>query len=242
MVLDDIGKKVGGVWLPKDEQHLTEWMVKSKGRFEKDGVLTYQWAKQSFAQDAMIKYIPDYGTRSFIDVGAHVGLWSMWWSCLMAGTIAFEPIPEMRELYRANMQGRGRYLLLSEALGHQPGCLELSFNKENTGNTHATRQKNKGLPIIQVAMTTLDLKMSVMPNSPAPGVIKIDCEGFEELVVRGAEATIREHRPLLIVEQKKGSDYYGMSPLGAVEVLTKWGFKVVKTMSGDHIMVHEVYL
>ena len=93
-----------GVWLPKDEEHLTKWMVKSKGTFIKDGKITYQWSKQSHAMHLAEKYIKDWHRKTFVDVGAHVGLWSMWWGKEMADVIAFEPIPEMQEIYRANCQ------------------------------------------------------------------------------------------------------------------------------------------
>jgi len=69
--------------------------------------------------------------------------------------------------------------------------------------------------------------------------MKVDCEGTEEAVLRGARATIKAYRPLIVVEQKKGAEYYGADPLGAVKFLHSLGYRTAKTMSGDHIMVPE---
>lgn len=238
MELDSIGKYVSGVWLPKGEVHLTDWMLNSKGRYFKDDVATYQWSKQNAAMGIMRQYIPYWNQRSFIDVGAHVGLWSMWWGPIMKAVVAFEPIPPMRDLYRANMVGRGHYHLSATALGSAPGKTALMFNPENTGNTHAARAGETGLEKIMCEVTTLDLALGSLSDFPIPGVIKIDCEGVEEAVVRGGEQTIKAHRPLIIVEQKKGAAYYGSSPLGAVDLLRGWGYHTVKEMSGDYIMAN----
>lgn len=238
MDIEDIATKVEGVWLPKDEIHLLEWMQNSKGRHVENGVACYQWKKQQYARDAMRQHIPDWPHKVFVDVGAHVGLWSMWWGPIMAGVVAFEPIPEMRRIYAANMTDRGNYLLVEAALGDTIGNIELSFNPQNTGNTHQAHSKDAPGTLTLAPMTTLDAKFGSMPTMPRIGVIKIDCEGVEEAVVRGGEKVIREHKPLIIVEQKKGAAYYGADPEGAVTLLKSWGYRVVKEISGDYIMAH----
>ncbi len=68
--------------------------------------------------------------------------------------------------------------------------------------------------------------------------IKIDTEGFERNVVKGAERTIKEYRPTLIVEQKgHGATYYGYRKEEALEVLESWGMKRAMEIAGDWVMV-----
>jgi FkbM family methyltransferase len=50
---------------------------------------------------------------------------------------------------------------------------------------------------IEVEVTDLD---SLLPESYAPAVIKLDVEGAEVQALRGALRTIHRHRPLLIIE------------------------------------------
>ena len=58
--------------------------------------------------------------------------------------------------------------------------------------------------------------------------IKIDCEGYEENVLRGAVETIERDRPVIIVEQKRdmATARFGLEPLGAVKFLQSLGYKV----------------
>jgi hypothetical protein len=39
-----------------------------------------------------------------------------------------------------------------------------------------------------------------LPSKPTIAVMKVDVEGSEALVIRGAEATIRKHRPIIAME------------------------------------------
>jgi hypothetical protein len=68
--------------------------------------------------------------------------------------------------------------------------------------------------------------------------IKIDTEGYEEAVLQGAEHTVLRDRPTIIVEQKRdmAKARFGFRPLGAVELLKSWGYRVVDEISGDFIM------
>ena len=240
MEIETIAKKVEGVWLPKDEKHLVDWMVNSKGSHREHGKITYQWSKQQAAMALMHAHIPDAKSKLFIDVGAHVGLWSMWWAREMQAVLAFEPVQNMASIYDYNMAFVENYELIRAALGEKAGTLSLSFNPENTGNTHKAHAGDDPATTMDVALYTLDGFFKERPSLVMPvGAMKVDCEGTEEAVLRGARATIEAYRPLIVVEQKKGAEYYGADPLGAVKFLHTLGYRTAKTMSGDHIMVPE---
>jgi hypothetical protein len=67
--------------------------------------------------------------------------------------------------------------------------------------------------------------------------IKVDCEGYELHVLRGAEQTIISNRPVVIVEQKPGKGKkYGYADDAAVKYLQKLGMKVHTIISGDYLM------
>lgn len=69
--------------------------------------------------------------------------------------------------------------------------------------------------------------------------MKLDTEGMEENILRGAEATIARCWPVIVVEQKRtmASDRFGLAAKGAVTFLESLGYRMVKEMSGDFIMV-----
>ena len=67
--------------------------------------------------------------------------------------------------------------------------------------------------------------------------IKVDCEGFEYRVLQGAEQTVREYRPIVVIEQKPHQAYseqYGQ--FAAVEMLQSWGMRRLDQVKDDWIM------
>jgi hypothetical protein len=69
--------------------------------------------------------------------------------------------------------------------------------------------------------------------------IKVDCEGYELFVLRGAIETLKRDKPCVIVEQKPETgmaDRYGIGVTDGVEFLKSMGAVVRNTISGDYIM------
>lgn len=242
MRLEDIAIKVEGVWLPKDEQHMLHWMTKGKKAFRKDGKITYQWQKQEAAMALANLYRPAWRKSVFVDVGGHCGFWSMWWGKEASRVVAFEPIDYLREIYKANMPPEANYMLLPYALSDTPGKLEMKVIPENTGATRVWAEgehRPEHIKTYEVDVTTLDELLPSYLNGEPMSVLKIDCEGFEEKVVWGGKDVIRAHLPVVIVEQKFEHRHFAFEKNGAVHLLEKWGYRVVKSMSGDHVMIPE---
>lgn len=240
MELTDIARKVEGVWLPRNEKHLLEWMTNSKGAHRENGRITYQWSKQVAAREVAEAHGKLGGLM--VDVGAHVGLWSMWWGQWMKRIVAYEPIWIHRDIYRANMKEMGleNYELVPFGLSDTRGEISFRVDGENTGNTRAYAPNERhDAGTINSRVDTLDYEMHLrIPPGESLSVIKIDCEGMEELVLRGGAQTIRKHKPLIIVEQKQGARYYGYDQLGGVTYLkTEFGYTVAAKLSGDYVMV-----
>ena len=60
----------------------------------------------------------------------------------------------------------------------------------------------------------------VLPDDYVPALIKIDVEGAESAVFRGALETLRRHRPLVIFEHGLGgADRYGSGPAEVWDLL-----------------------
>jgi hypothetical protein len=63
-----------------------------------------------------------------------------------------------------------------------------------------------------LTVRTEDLDSS-LPDGYVPHLLKIDVEGAEHLVLRGALRTLTEHRPLVLFEhQKSTASHYGSGP------------------------------
>lgn len=161
--------------------------------------------------------------RLAIDIGGHCGLWSHHLTNLFEDVVAFEPRMEHRECYVMNVQGN--YTLHPVGLGNKDMRASIHHTEGSSGDSWVE-------PGDDVDIRTLD------SFNLAPDFIKIDTEGFEYFICLGGEQTIKTHKPVIIVEQKKGKgSSFGLSDTAAVDLLVSWGYKMVKAISGDYIMV-----
>ncbi len=198
---------IGGIYLPGKETHMPE-VMRGKDRHEQDGKLTYQYKKIK----AALEHVKD--CRNAVDIGAHVGFWSMHLVKHFQHVDAFEPIPLHAKLFKMNVQGN--YTLHQVALGEKRGTVEIQVPEEMTGCSHiASVGMHPGL--VQVAHPDRE---KVWRNIPIHCLdefvltdvdfIKIDVEGFERAVVQGAEQTIRTCKPVMVVEQKGKPPWYAL--------------------------------
>ena len=75
------------------------------------------------------------------------------------------------------------------------------------------------------SLPTLPLDQAVELLELQPGFLKIDVEGFEEEVLKGARRTITTHRPVLLLEFHKFSPAYTPCREGAETWLSSLGYR-----------------
>lgn len=201
-----------------------------------DGKLTYQYKKLEAALQHVKK------RELALDVGGHVGLWSMWLVREFERVVAFEPVPEHRDLFHLNVD-MSRCELMPFALGDHEQVVDMEIPLETTGNAHvAIGRRHPGtrhVPNLDsqrvvkgVQVKTLDSVLGLDDVS----FIKIDVEGFEKHVVEGGKDLIMRARPVIVVEQKKNESAYGHEEDAARKLLESWGMKAIAVMAGDWIM------
>lgn len=124
---------------------------------------------------------------------------------------AFEPIPQYARELRAKFPGATVYnLALSDAIGKTSFCHVVS-NPAYSGLRRRTYPRpDEEVRSIEVDTDTLD---HILSEGERIDLIKIDVEGAELQVVRGAAATLKRCRPLVLFEHGVGaSDHYGTRP------------------------------
>lgn len=214
-------KCFGGVWLPAEEEHLVDWMQKVNRIV--NGKQTYQYHKL----EAAVAKVPQERRRVAVDVGAHVGLWSMHLADLFEVVHAFEPNHELAKCFALNVPQPNvtRYEM---ALGPKAGSVSLRRFEGNTGHTMNTLAESGG----EIPMNTLDSL-----NLPVCDFVKIDVEGFEAGVIMGAKETLLRCRPVVIVECKGFEQHHGFDKDAALRLLKKLGMVDTANIGGDHILV-----
>jgi FkbM family methyltransferase len=137
-----------------------------------------------------------------IDVGANIGHYSKRFSDLVGArgrVIAFEPVPATFELLAANAAqfASPNVTLLNLAASEATAVLSMSIPDFDTGLKNyygaALTASSTGLQVMACAIDSLAL--------PGPvRVIKIDAEGHDAVVIRGARGLIAAQRPTIVIE------------------------------------------
>jgi len=210
-----------GVWLPPGEKHLVEMMAPGVKRYAElpDGRPSYQRHKFLTAVPLVKE------ARVFVDIGAHVGLWSMQAELAFEQVIAFEPHPVHAAIYPHNMR-TDRYALHRVALGEREGSVRLDGKPGSSGDTHVAGEGD-------IPMVTLDSF-----GLERIDLLKIDTEGYELPILRGAVETLKRCRPVVVVEQKgREAMYHGGKQGEAVAFLKSLGMvELAPAISGDFFL------
>ena len=149
-------------------------------------------------------------TSLFIDIGAHVGTWTLQLAPFFGGIIAFEPNPLACQSLRRNLELNQisnvrveEIALWSTPVGKMNLVLYCAPAQSTLLPAHPIDNKTNKIGEIQVVTTSLDAYLDVyLRDIKAPKIklIKIDVEGAELEVVKGAVNTIERHKPSLVIE------------------------------------------
>lgn len=148
------------------------------------------------------EYISDWfnhGSDVFIDVGAYVGRYSVILNNRFKKIYAFEPTWATYQRLKKNIliNGIENVSALRLALMDQTGFFDMNI-KYTPGTNSLLNEKNVlGLELVECCL--LD---DLIFNGKID-LIKIDVEGAEKMVLRGAENTIRMNKPRIIIEVEK---------------------------------------
>ena len=212
-------KQSGGIWLPDHERHLQQFLENKQTWV--DGKGTYQFHKLA----AAMKWCRQF--RFAVDVGAHVGLWTMQLVKRFEWVYAFEPVAAHRECFVENLRGNANHSLIPYAVGHLAGAVDMHTTDGSSGDSWVSNEKRG-----QVSMVTLDEY-----GWENVDFIKLDNEGFELFGLRGAERMLKRCHPCVIVEQKPGrAQKFGLGETDAVTYLRDLGAHLRAVLAGDYIM------
>lgn len=140
------------------------------------------------------------------DVGANLGLMSVpvLEKCGDCRVVSFEPSPNslpFLERTRAGSAYRDRWTVIGAAVADGPGELDFTIGSGRDALFEGFRPSDRisGSKTIKVPVTTLDETWHRL-QEPMVSLIKIDVEGAEAGVLRGATALLDRCRPAVVVE------------------------------------------
>jgi len=163
---------------------------------------------------------------TFFDIGANAGSYTL----LAAGVrccrcVALEPVASSfdvlsRNIGLNNLQQQVR--LVNAAAGEFPG--EILFTVDEDTTNHAVAAGELAESSMSVPVITID---SLLPEA-IPSLIKMDVEGYETLVVRGMQETLKQEKLKAIIIELNGSGgRYGFDEQAIHQHLLSEGFTPV---------------
>ncbi len=158
-----------------------------------------------------------------IDVGCHKGeiLDIMLKYAPKGKHFCFEPIPYLFKDLEAKYSGKAKFYNL--ALSDSEDVLSFNWVKNAPAYSGLRRRKydvaNPDIEEIKVDVKRLD---DLIPPDVKIDLIKIDVEGAEFGVIKGAEQTLKRCKPVMVFECGLGaSEFYGTNPAELYNFITQ---------------------
>jgi FkbM family methyltransferase len=189
----------------------------------------------------------DFSGQTIYDVGAHEGMFSMFFSRAVGENgkvIIFEPHPEncSRILENLKLNKMSNVELRSIGLGKEKGKALLTFPDHDLARGTAVKEirskilAEKGAKTVEIEIDSLDHQIQ---DLPPPDFIKIDVEGMELDVLLGMQDTIKTYKPRLLIEihgTGKGEQSKVENAQRVIEFLNQKGYSICHVETGAMIM------
>jgi FkbM family methyltransferase len=179
------------------------------------------------------KWFKDIQISCVIDIGANVGQFAFAMNKLLPGCkiYSFEPLPECFDSLNVNMKGITNFQSFNIGIGDQIGEIEFERNAYTPASSFlkTTSLNDQAYPftsstsLTKVPIVTLD---DVCQNLEIVGnlLVKIDVQGFEDKVIRGARKILLQ-AIVVIIEVSFDELYQGQSLFDGIYLqMTELGF------------------
>ena len=167
--------------------------------------------------------------KHIIDAGGYVGDTALLFSSYTDKNIhVFEASPSNMDIIRETIRLNhlDNIVPVSKALGEKSGTATFSLGERNSCNSLVERPGYNYPDHIEVPVVTLD--DYVRENNIEVGLIKVDIEGGEQLLLKGAVETIRTQHPILLISiYHSANDFFEIKPM-IEKMCDKYTFRIVK--------------
>ncbi len=182
------------------------------------GTLDFQFANYAYEWNVKRFFLDHYkGYNVFLDIGSNIGTYCFLVAPKGLRCFAFEPVKENFDAIQSNIalnKMDKEITAFNFGLGTEETEAEFIFENMNTGASHLakidTYAENKGETGIReiVAIKTLDSVFDQMGIGIDDKVlVKIDAEGMELDVLRGAKSFLCHYPAFLIIIETKHSEF-----------------------------------
>lgn len=141
---------------------------------------------------------------------------------------AFEPVPELFRALKSQFKDYKNVSLYNIALSDQKGEKTFYDIKSRRACSGFDKRGMDAQEEISEIKVNTDLLDDIIPAETPIRMIKIDVEGAELLVLKGAKQIITTHKPIIIFEHGRGgADCFGHTPDDMYDLLVgSYGMKI----------------
>lgn len=158
-----------------------------------------------------------------LDVGANVGFFSMLCRELYPDSkiYAFEPVPKTFSCLEKNFKDDDKTKIFNLALSDYTGKGKMNFNEENSLISSLSNDGN-----VDVEITTLDYFCKDKKINKID-ILKIDTEGFEDFVLKGAQNTLSKVKYIIMEITIENNKNYTVSSLFKLLSAENFDFQIL---------------
>lgn len=188
----------------------TRYYRSSLGKFlVRKGTLDFQFANYAYefnVKKFVYKYLHDYDV--FLDIGSNIGTYAIIPAKAGLKVYAWEPVRSNFEALKTNIElnnYQDKISIFPFALGEKNCNANFTFDPVNTGASHLTEyaeicEEIQNPEYQDIEVRVFDEQFSSLKIDPSAKVfMKVDVEGMEPNVLRGARKFIETHTDLLII-------------------------------------------
>lgn len=135
---------------------------------------------------------------TLLDIGANMGIYSLLAADKAKRIFAFEPVPENLSLLRKSVKANSAssVKVIPAAVGEKDGSVEMHIIPNSLG-THGIYADSESTLTVQIVSIDNFIKEHSVGKVD---LMKIDVEGYEPYVVKGAIKTLKKYKPIILME------------------------------------------
>ena len=141
----------------------------------------------------------------FVDVGANNGYHSLYASFFFKEVVAFEPLPSVFNQFKQSIKlnNFSNIKVHNLACSNKQGKNRIYYYRDDPAisslnGSPTIKRSNQEPESLEIKTVSLDRFLKKTKNRI--GLVKMDVEGHEHLVIEGMKEIIKKHKPLIITE------------------------------------------
>jgi FkbM family methyltransferase len=212
------------------------------------------WRHSSFAtkEPEMLEWIEEFGGNgAFYDIGANIGIYSLYYAKTKNGNIySFEPsVFNLRQLAKNISENdlSNRITIISNPIAEKIDVASFKHSNTDEGgalSTFGAGYGDDGKPIkvsieYNLLGFSLDSLLEIGAIKEPPGLIKIDVDGIEHLILKGAKKTLSSSACKSVYIEV--NDAFHDQASGVTRILQETGFKLKEKRRGEKLNNKLIY-